>query len=118
MNHWHQYSKPLSKDNRPPVIPLLDNNSTHAPLGPGVDLEIPSPRQLTPLTKEMMRRRRQVAERNDRELRQKYGVTKETGGRLKPLSQSLDTTAYREENMQPDGSIIIAGRKVVPDPVS
>ena len=114
MNHWCDYTVPLSTDKRP-KLPGTDD--AKRPLGPGVELDIPTHRSLTPITKQILLHRQQMAERNKRELMGKFGIDKQGVHRLKPVSQSLDTTAYRAENTLSDGSIIIAGRRLVPDPV-
>ena len=125
MNHWCDYAEPGSEKKRqqmpPPAAAAYDDNDEdkrrQRPLGPGVELNIPEHRALTPITKQILLHRKQMSERNKRELLGKFGTNNQGIHRLKPLSQSLDTTAYRAENTLSDGSLIIAGRRVVPDPV-
>ena len=110
MNCWHDYKVPLSLGERP----RLSHRNKMDPLGPGVEISVPNPRDglLEPSEVEKRKLRQLVAEKN------KLQIAASTSCSSGDLSKYLKRKKKLSPIYSGEEPLVVGGRILRPDPVS
>ena len=110
MNCWHDYKVPLSLGERP----RLSHRNKMDPLGPGVEISVPNPRDglLEPSEVEKRKLRQLVAEKN------KLEIAASTSCSSGDLSKYLKRKKKLSPIYSGEEPLVVGGRILRPDPVS